>query len=218
MPAAIVASFQPSLAGLRQLARVVEFYQLLRRWVQREASQGLYEVLEYEATLELLDPRGQRARFTKRQRVKFLQDNVIAFEDFAWGDGQVLTAYRCAPGVVVDRYREGDHWNVLISLRETRHAGDVADLYMARTIRRGFTRPEEWWQIAMQHRTRHLKLRIIFPHARRCQRAVVNERTRDQIAVLDAGHFSELPDGRQVLSWETARPRRFETYTFSWRW
>jgi hypothetical protein len=55
---------------------------LLRRVQQRlkpRANEGLYEMLEYEAVLELLDPRGRATMFKKRQRVKFLQDNVIAF-------------------------------------------------------------------------------------------------------------------------------------------
>lgn len=82
-------------------------------------------MLAYEPTLELLDPQGQTAVFKKRQRVKFLQDYVIAFEDYAWGQGQVLADYRCAPGQVVDRWQEGDRSTVLISLRETKHAGEV---------------------------------------------------------------------------------------------
>jgi hypothetical protein len=52
---------------------------------------------------------------------------VIAFEDYAWGDGDVLAEYKCSPGFEADRYLEGDRWNILISLRETKHRGDVQD-------------------------------------------------------------------------------------------
>ena len=51
---------------------------------------GLYEVLEYESTLELLDASGKCARFSKRQRVRYLQNNIIAYQDQAWGDGEIF--------------------------------------------------------------------------------------------------------------------------------
>ena len=38
----------------------------VRRMVQSRSSRGLYEVPDYEATLELEDPGGKRATFKKR--------------------------------------------------------------------------------------------------------------------------------------------------------
>ena len=104
----------------------------------RQSRDGIYEILEYESTLELLDSKGQTAIFSKRLRVKFLQDHVIAFQDHAWGDGDNLGHYTCSPGVIVDRYRDGDRWNILISLRETKNTGDVQEFYIRRAIKRGF--------------------------------------------------------------------------------
>src|SRR5258708_2698203 len=84
--------------------------------------QRMYEILEYESTLELLDTQGKNAIFHKHQRVKFMQDNIIAFQDYAWGEGtNIFASYCCEPGVVVDRYQDGDRWNILISLRGTKH-------------------------------------------------------------------------------------------------
>jgi len=77
---------------------------------------------------------------------------------------------------------------------------------------------EEWRQIEIRHRTRHLRLAVIFPKERHCRRAVLIERNRNRNTVLDQGHFSDLPDGRQVLAWETRNPGRFEVYTIKWRW
>ncbi len=42
-------------------------------------------MLEYESTLELLDRKGEKAIFKKRQKVRYLQDNIIAYQDQAWG-------------------------------------------------------------------------------------------------------------------------------------
>jgi len=58
----------------------------------------LPEVLEYESTLELKDRGGKRAIFKKREKVRYLQDNVIAYQDQAWGNGEILIDYRCSPG------------------------------------------------------------------------------------------------------------------------
>jgi hypothetical protein len=58
---------------------------IVRRVVQGRPYRGLYEVLEYEATLELEDQGGKRATFKKREKVRYLQDNIIAYRDQAWG-------------------------------------------------------------------------------------------------------------------------------------
>jgi hypothetical protein len=47
-----------------------DLYRLLRRLLPPQP-QGLYEILAYDTTLELLDTKGECARFCKRQRVKF---------------------------------------------------------------------------------------------------------------------------------------------------
>ena len=197
---------------------VFDLYRALRLFIRREHHEGMYEILEFDSTLELADPKGETATFKRHQRVKFLQDNVIAFQDCAWGDGQIFADYKCSPGTEVDRYQEGDRWNVLISLRETKSAGDVDDFHIERTVKNGFTQNEEWRQTEIRHRTRHLRLAVIFPKERHCRRAVLIERNRNRTTVLDQGHFSNLPDGRQVLVWETRNPRRFEVYTIKWRW
>jgi hypothetical protein len=66
---------------------------IIRRTVQGRSYRGLYEVLEYEATLELEDQGGKRATFKKREKVRYLQDNIIAYQDQAWGDGEIREAF-----------------------------------------------------------------------------------------------------------------------------
>jgi hypothetical protein len=45
----------------------------------------------------------------RQEEVRFLQGNVVAFADYAWGDGQIFADYRCSPGVPVDRYASELH-------------------------------------------------------------------------------------------------------------
>lgn len=200
------------------IAFVLDLVESIQQYVRQKSPEGLFEVLDYETRLELLDPQGHTARLTKHERVKFLQDYVLAFQDYAWGQGNVLADYTCTPGFEADRYREGERWNILISLRETKYRGDVQDFYIERKLTNTFTQAEEWWQIEMQHRTRRAKLEVLFPKKRHCREAWVLERNRNRATHLDAPNFTDLADGRQLLSWETIEPRRFETYTVKWRW
>jgi len=197
---------------------LLDLLQSIKEYVKRTSPEGLYEILEYEFKLELLDPKGQSAYLTKHQRVKFLQDNVIAFEDYAWGDGNVLEEYKCTPGFEADRYREGERWNILISLRESKRRGDIEDFYIESKPKNALTKREEWCQVEMQHRTRSVKLAVVFPKKRHCIEAVVIERTRDRTIHLESRNFVTLADGRQLLTWETIEPRIFETYTIKWIW
>ena len=80
------------------LKLVGKAWDAIRTKLHPRSPTGMYEVLEYESTLELLDAKGQRATFHKREKVRYLQDNVIAYQDQAWGDGEILLQYRCTPG------------------------------------------------------------------------------------------------------------------------
>lgn len=200
------------------LGLLPDLYRALRLWVRRYRHEGMYEILDYDSILELVDPKGETAIFKKHQKVKFLQDHIIAFQDYAWGEGDIFADYTCTPGVVVDRYREGDRWNILISLQETKSAGSVTEFYIERIVKQGFTQAEESRQIEIRNQTRRLKVVIIFPKKRHCQRAVILQRSQHRTFPLGPEHFLNLPDGRQQLTWETQRINRFEIYTIKWVW
>ena len=65
---------------------LLQLYRSLRQFLGRGRHEGMYDILAYDAILELMDPKGETAVFSRRQKVRFLQDNVIAFQDYAWGD------------------------------------------------------------------------------------------------------------------------------------
>lgn len=184
----------------------------------RDKSEGLFEVLDYDDALELVDPNGEMAIFRRRVKVKYLHNNVIAFQDYAWGDGNQLADYKISPGRVVDKYKEGGRWNLLVSLRETKNRGDVEEYYIERTVKNGFTKDVEWRQTEIWLKFAHLRLSVIFPISRLCKRAVLVERSTKRTTPLAPNHFSTLPDGRQVLAWEKKNPRRSEVYTIRWEW
>jgi hypothetical protein len=193
---------------------------LFRRLAQRllQRPEGMYEVLDYEAALELQGADGHRSVLTKRQQVRFRQDNIIAYQDQAWGDGNIFAAYRCAPGVAVDRYREGHRYRILISLRETKQRGDVQDFFIERTITDGFTQSVEEFQIEIDHVTRRLQMMLIFPAQRLPKSVKLIEQNANRTILLDVAHQQTLPDGRLQVRWENQRVRLHEDYILRWEW
>ena len=179
---------------------------------------GIYEVLAHHTTVELCDTKGKLARVTRRQEVRFLQDHVVAFTDYAWGDGQPLAEYTCQPGVPVDVYDDGAKKTILISLRETKSHGDVLRFHIQRKIVAGFGKRREWWETEIYHPTRCLGVVILFPKGRPCLRAVVVQRSNSRTTALSEQHFRFLPDGRQRLAWQIRNPKLHDRYTIQWAW
>src|SRR5688572_810969 len=145
--------------------RLVELAKVARRLIRGMAEEGIYEVLDYRSTLELRDTKGARARVTKYEKVRYLQNSILAYQDQAWGDGEILINYQCSPGVPVDRYRPGKKTYILISLREVKNRGDVDEFNMAWGMGRSFLRRSEQWEAHVGHRMKRLRLQVIFPAA-----------------------------------------------------
>ena len=126
------------LLGLPWPEALRELWKMTHKALQRRLSAGMYEVLAYESTLELRDRSGKRATFRKRERVRYLQDHVIAYQDQAWGDGKILLNYHCTPGIPVDQYRLGHKTYILISRHEVKNKGDVDEFNIEWGIRLAF--------------------------------------------------------------------------------
>jgi len=193
---------------------------LMAGWnlLQVRFRKGLYEVLDYEATLELKDKRGKRACVRKYEKVRYLQNNIVAFQDQAWGDGKVLINYRCTPGFPVDTYRSGYKNYILISLREVKNRGDVDEFHIDWEIHQGFLRPTGFWASEISHYTDKIKMRVIFPKTRPPLHATILEKNHQRTLTLSKDSFLHLPDGKWEVTWERIRPRLYEQYILSWEW
>ena len=206
------------LPGSSWLELVQKAWKIIRKLIQRRSYAGMYEVLEYESTLELKDGGGERATFKKREEVRYLQDSIIAYQDQAWGDGEILLNYRCTPGTPVDRYRSGHKTYVLISRREVKSRGDVDEFNIEWCMRGGFLRPRGHWETHVSHKTRLLRINVIFPESRPPWRTTLVESNRQRSHTLGNSAQVLLPDGRWQVTWETHKPRLYENYILQWRW
>jgi hypothetical protein len=179
---------------------------------------GMYEVLEGEHKLELIDSEGRLAVYSKHQKIRFLQDNVIAFQDQAWGDGDIFAEYKCSPGSPVDRYQDGNKYRILISLRETKNRGDIEDFHIERTIKDGFIRSVEDFQVDVEHSTRKFSLTVVFPKERTPKQVKLIERKSQHTLNVDTDSLQPLPDGRWQFAWETETAKVTDTYLLRWEW
>lgn len=200
------------LNSVKAIRHLVQHMPLFQR------QQGLYEVLAHEACLELKDAQGHVAVYSKRQQVKFLQDNIIAYQDKAWGDGDIFAQYRCSPGIAVDRYREGHRYRILISLREAKKRGDEETFQIERTIHDGFSKATEDLQTEIDHRTRQAAVSVIFPVERPPRQALLIEQNAQRTTPLPQQQWLRLPDGRIQVQWQDDHPHLFEAYILRWTW
>lgn len=201
-----------------KLALIDFLFDLLQRLPLVKSLPGMYEVLNFKAELELKDDTGQTAVYSKTQSVRFIQDNIIAYQDTAWGDGDIFANYKCSPGVEVDRYQEGDRYNILISLRETMQRNDTATIQIERTINDGFLTETESFQVDIDHRTRALKMSVVFPQSRPPKKVTLIEQNSTKSVELSSQQHQLLPDGRHQYTWATINPKLFESFIMRWQW
>jgi len=179
---------------------------------------GIYETLEYESTLEIHNNQGTRATFKKRKKIRYLQDGIIAFQDYAWGDGEILLNYRTSRGKAVDRYRAGYKTYILISLREVKNKGDIDEFNIQWNLRNGFLTEDGYWSTDISQKTKHIKMNIIFPKIRPPLNLMIEESNRKRTRELGSGSKKRLPDGRWRVTWEMKKPRLYEVYVLRWIW
>ena len=200
------------------IGMAADAWKLLRKIFQGSMKEGMYEVLEYESTLELLDKEGRRAILRKRKKVRYLQNNIIAYQDYGWGDGEQFLNYRAKPGIAVDRYKIGYKTYILLSLREVKNKGDVDEFFIQWKIRNGFLKPDGFWETDISSATRYLKIKVIFPSGRPPKSVHLVENNVRRVQVLEANSIRHLPDGKWQATWEKSNPRLYEHYILRWDW
>jgi hypothetical protein len=204
--------------GLPLFEILGEFWKFGRKLMRGLANEGLYEVLDYESTLELLDSKGKKATFKKKMKVRYLQDETIAFQDFAWGDGEILLNYKTRPGLAVDQHRSGYKTYILLSLREVKNRGDIDDYNISWCIRNGFLTPDGYWSTEISHRMMQVRVNVIFPRRRPPHRVFLEENIKRRSKVLDEKYWKRLSDGRWRVTWDVDKPMLFENYVIRWDW
>ena len=195
-----------------------DLYSWGKSYIQKIVNPGMYEVLNYETTLEILDIIGEKAILKKKEEVKFLQNNIIAYQDQAWGDGKFLLNYQCSPGIPVDFYRSDYKTHILISLREVKNKGDIIEFNIEWGIQNGFVCETGFWATEISQRTENIIVQVIFPQKRPPLRIWMLEKNIQSSYTLGENEKKQLADGRWLVRWEKNQPRLHEHYILNWEW
>jgi hypothetical protein len=189
-----------------------------RKIVRGWSDEGIYEVLDFERQIEIRDRGGKLATVKKREKVRYLQDYISTYQDWAWGDKKVFINYRCSPGTPVDEFRLGHKTCKLISLRELRRKGDIDEFHIEWDMLQGFLKKTGFWGTGIKHKTKKVTVKVIFPKNRPPLRASVTEGNLQRTQILGNESQKMLLDGRIMLIWEKSNPRLYENYVLKWEW
>ena len=197
---------------------IAQIWNLGKKIFRGFSNEGIYEALDYEYQIELQDKDGEHATIKKREKVRYLQDNITSFQDWAWGDKKIFLNYRCSPGTPVDEFRLGHKTCKLISLRETRNKGDIDEFHMEWEMKRGFSKTTGFWGTGIRYRTKKVTVKVIFPTDRPPIHASITESNLKRTQILGPEAQKLLLDGRTMVVWENSNPRLYETYVLKWEW
>ena len=178
---------------------------------------GPYKVLDSTTSLEICDPNGQICIHRKYKKVRFLQNHVFAYLDQTYGEGELFADFQCSPGVVADRWRDGNRWWTLISLREIKNRDQTEEFQINRVIQDGFSEDDVHFHTNIEQVTQHLTIEVLFPKERLPRRILLIQQNKKHSTEAKS-QLQDLPDKRQKLVWEIAKPQRFETYSIQWAW
>lgn len=218
IPPSSLTKLVAALLGVPWVEFIAEAWKLGRKILHGLANEGMYEVLEYESTLELQDKDGKKAVFRKRKKIRYLQNNIIAYQDYGWGDGEHFQDYRAKPGVKVDQYKAGYKTYILLSLREVKNRGDVDEFHIQWKIKNGFLKTDGFWETDVSSCTRWMQVNVIFPKIRPPYNVRLVENNIQKTKALERDEMIQLPDGRWQVTWETSKPRLYEHYIMRWDW
>ena len=91
-------------------------------------------------------------------------------------------------------------------------------LEIERTIHNGFVTGVEYFQVDIDHRTRHLSASVIFPKSHLPRRVSVIEQNTNHSIELGPDQRQVLPDRRERYVWQSTSPKLFESYLLRWEW
>lgn len=176
---------------------------------------ALYDVLNFEATIEVKDSRGYQAVYSKKQRLRFLKDNVSTVYDYGWGTGNAFASHRVEPGHIVERKQIGPRYRSLVMLPEPQHKGDELTLSVRRLIKDKFTGKGNWLEGEVYNKMQRMRLSVILPASRPVTRAWLVQRRQPTESLVSAKPIS---GHRQRLASTITNPKIGDMYTLVWDW
>lgn len=202
-----------SLVSAKLYALILSSARLKKMLLPEGLITSPYEILDYQATLTLEDPKGMKATFKRNEEVRFLQNGVAGILEHAWGEGIILTSFHHQAGTIEDSFKDEGKRHLLVGLKRAMAKGESLRFEVVRKVMAQFTRDEEWVETMKDHPIRRLAYSVIFPKERPCQRAVMRSQGLEMPLPI-----VKLGNGRTVVRFDTHKPFVGAPYTIRWSW
>jgi hypothetical protein len=122
-----------------------------------------YETIKYSGRLKILDADRITAVFTRRQRVRFLEDGVSVFFDRVWGEGVLFGGY-ATPGLdMLSPIRTFNGYVVPLGLPRRFRKGETFDLVTKRRIVGAFTPDHGYWETTLSKPADLIEITVVTP-------------------------------------------------------
>ncbi len=167
-----------------------------------------YETIKFSGRLEFLDRPGV-AIFSRRQRIRFLEDGVGTFFDLAWGEGVLFANYTAGPLRILDAIPTRKGYVVALALPRLFRKGEVFDIDLRRRIVGSFLDDQVYWDTAMRVPTQLLSMDIVPPSGRRIR--------NPEIVAPPQGDF-DASDSQGRLRLRVKEPAPHTPYRLTWSW
>lgn len=174
-----------------------------------------FEILDMKMALDVVDARGRKAIYTKRERIRFLRDNITSIYDYGWGTGNTYASHRVKPGRVVERRRLGSRYRSLVILPEPQNKGDEMTLTVRRLWKGTLKGRPNWLEAEVHHKMQHLELVVMLPRGRRMQSARLLDRKGP---VKPDPRVNVTAQGRHRVQARITKPVLGNCYTLEWDW
>lgn len=168
-----------------------------------------YETINFSGHVEILDREGRIARFSRHQRIRFLEDGVGVFVDRIWGDGVLFAAYSARSMRILDAIPTRKGYAVVLTLPRPFIKGETFDIVTQRRIVGAFIDDHAYWDSAMAVPTELLTIDVFAPRGRDLRRPEVVAPLRGDI---DAKH---RPGS---LHFRVRHPAIHIPYQLAWSW
>jgi hypothetical protein len=168
-----------------------------------------YETIKFSGRLKFLDETRSVAIFTRRQRVRFLEDDVSVLFDRIWGNGLLLGRYSAPTVRLMEPIKTAKGYVLPLGLPKRFRKGEVFDLVTHRRIVSAFTDDYGYWETLMSKPTELIQISVVT--------AVPAAFDKAEIVAPPRGDF-DLAQGANSLKMRVTRPALNGPYRLAWAW
>jgi hypothetical protein len=186
-----------------------------------------YDSIRTKTEWEILDPEGQRSVLRQNRTIKFRQNDVMVIREYVWGDSYYngtrpqIDDFYVKPGTILDIYREGGRFVILIALDKTYNDGEELDYHFERKELNAFTRNKEWVEFQPFTNSKYDEIVVTLPDERKIKKVIARFRHGDYSQVYELGENNflfEILENKQRISWKIQNAIPRSSYFVEWEW